>query len=93
MNSITVKFKKLSDKAKTPTFGTEFSAGADLYSAEGEIVIAPGETKFIGTGLSTAIPVGTVGIKAYPRFHCRQGFKFCSNSYTCGFLDSFFAVA
>ena len=45
MNSITVKFKKLSDKAKTPTFGTEFSAGADLYSAEGEIVIAPGETK------------------------------------------------
>lgn len=74
MNSITVKFKKLSDKAKTPTFGTEFSAGADLYSAEGEVVINPGETKFIGTGLSTAIPVGTVGlIYARSGLACKKG--------------------
>ncbi|MBQ3234607.1 MAG: dUTP diphosphatase [Clostridia bacterium] len=74
MNSITVKFKKLSDKAKTPTFGTEFSAGADLYSAEGEVVINPGETKFIGTGLATAIPVGTVGlIYARSGLACKKG--------------------
>ena len=28
----TVKFKKLTPNAIVPTYGTEFSAGADLYS-------------------------------------------------------------
>ena len=74
MNSITVKFKKLSDKAKTPTFGTEFSAGADLYSAEEEITINPGETAFIGTGIAMAIPVGKVGlIYARSGLACKKG--------------------
>ncbi len=74
MEKLTVKFIKLNENAKTPTFGTEFSAGADLYSAEEEIVIAPGETKFIGTGLATAIPVGTVGlIYARSGLACKKG--------------------
>ena len=37
MNKLLVEFKKLNENAVTPTFGTEFSAGADLYSAEGDI--------------------------------------------------------
>ncbi|MBE5744063.1 MAG: dUTP diphosphatase [Clostridiales bacterium] len=74
MEKLTVKFIKLNENAKTPTFGTEFSAGADLYSAEEEVVIAPGETKFIGTGLATAIPVGTVGlIYARSGLACKKG--------------------
>ena len=56
-----VKFKKLTDKAVKPTFGTEFSAGADLYSTE-KVVIGVGETKLIKTGLAVEIPVGYVGL-------------------------------
>ena len=56
-----VKFKKLTDKAIKPTFGTEFSAGADLYSTE-KVVIGIGETKLIKTGLALEIPVGYVGL-------------------------------
>ena len=74
MNRITIEFKKLNENAVTPTFGTEFSAGADLYSVEEEVVINPGETKFIGTGLATAIPVGTVGlIYARSGLACKKG--------------------
>ena len=58
-----VKTKKLRENAHIPTYGSEFSAGADLYAALGEnIEILPGETKFIPTGLSFEIPVGYVGL-------------------------------
>ncbi len=74
MNKISIEFKKLNENAVTPTFGTEFSAGADLYSVEEEVVINPGETKFIGTGIATAIPVGTVGlIYARSGLACKKG--------------------
>lgn len=57
-----VKCKKLHDKAKLPTYGSEFAAGADLYAAwEGEIErrsIRPHETIKIGTGLSFELPKG-----------------------------------
>ena len=56
-----LKFKKLTDKAIKPTYGTEFSAGADLYSTE-KMVIGVGETKLIKTGLAVEIPVGYVGL-------------------------------
>lgn len=74
MEKLTVKFTKLNANAKTPTIATEFSAGADLYSAEGEVVINPGETAFIGTGIATAIPEGTVGL-VYARsgLACKKG--------------------
>ena len=74
MEKITVNFKKLNENAVTPTFGSEYAAGADLYSAEEELVINPGETKFIGTGIATEIPVGTVGL-VYARsgLACKKG--------------------
>lgn len=54
--------KKLKDNAIIPTFGTDYSAGADLYACIDEsIVIKPGETKLIPTGLSMAIPEGYGG--------------------------------
>ncbi len=56
-----VKVKKLSEKAILPTYGTEFSAGADLYALDGE-VIAAGQTKLIHTGISLEIPEGLVGL-------------------------------
>ncbi len=58
-----VRIKKLRENAHIPTYGSEFSAGADLYAAVDEnIEILPGETKFIPTGLSFEIPVGYVGL-------------------------------
>ena len=58
-----VKIKKLNENAIIPTYGTEFSAGADLYALLDEpLTIQKGETKLIKTGLSMEIPVGYVGL-------------------------------
>lgn len=57
-----LKIKKLSENAIIPTYATEFSAGADLYSAEDKTDIAPGETRLIHTGISLEIPCGYCGL-------------------------------
>lgn len=60
---VKVNFKKLNENAVTPTYGTEFSAGADLYACEPEeITIKSGESKLIHTGLSLEIPEGYAGL-------------------------------
>jgi dUTP pyrophosphatase len=59
---IDLKIKKLSDKAVLPSYGSEFAAGADLYSAEDEIIIKSGETRLVHTGLAMQIPEGYVGL-------------------------------
>lgn len=54
-----VNIKKLNENAKTPTYGSEYAAGADLYACtDGDTVILPGETKLIGTGLAIEVPLG-----------------------------------
>ncbi|MBR2861259.1 MAG: dUTP diphosphatase [Clostridia bacterium] len=58
-----LQVKKLNEKAIIPTYGTEFSAGADLYALEdSSVTIGPNETKFIHTGICLAIPSGYVGL-------------------------------
>ena len=58
-----VEIKKLDERAIIPTYGTEYSAGADIYALLDEpITINPGETKMIHTGLAFAIPEGLVGL-------------------------------
>ena len=58
-----IKVKKLRPGAHLPTYGTEFSAGADLYAClEEPVTIAPGETKKIPTGLAMEIPIGCAGL-------------------------------
>ena len=58
-----VKIKKLSEGAIIPRYGTEFSAGADIYAlCEEPVSIAPGESKLIHTGIAMAIPNGLVGL-------------------------------
>ena len=58
-----IKVKKLRPGAHLPTYGTEFSAGADLYAClEEDVTIGPGETKKIPTGLAMELPVGTAGL-------------------------------
>ncbi len=57
-----INFKKLTKNAVTPKYGSDFSAGADLYAADESVKIAPGETKLIHTGIATEIPEGLVGL-------------------------------
>lgn len=70
-----VNIKKLIPNATIPTYGTEFSAGADLYSGMTDAVtIAPGTTEFIHTGIAMEIPVGLVGlIYARSGMACKKG--------------------
>lgn len=57
-----ISVKKLISNAILPTYGSEFSAGADLYMAGEEKVLIPaGETVLIHTGLAMEIPEGYGG--------------------------------
>lgn len=57
-----VKIKKLNEKAVIPTYGSEFSAGADLYACEeSTVTIEPHKTVLVHTGLSFEIPEGFAG--------------------------------
>lgn len=58
-----IKVKKLNENAIIPTYGTDFSAGADLYALPGETVtIEPHKTVMIHTGLAMEIPEGYAGL-------------------------------
>lgn len=57
-----MKIKRLNENAVIPTYGTEYSAGADLYACTDEdITINPGKTELIKTGIAIEIPVGYAG--------------------------------
>lgn len=58
-----VNIKKLENDAKIPTYGTDFSAGCDLYACSKEkISFNPGETKLIKTGIAMELPEGYAGL-------------------------------
>ncbi len=58
-----VRIKMLDGRATPMTYGTEYSAGADLYNLQGERVeIKPHETVLIHTGIAMEIPEGYVGL-------------------------------
>ena len=58
-----VRIKKLDDRATTPTYGTDYSAGADLYAVlDITVEIAPHTTVMIGTGIALEIPEGYCGL-------------------------------
>lgn len=73
MNAISVK--KLRENAILPTYGSAEAAGADLYAClEEDITIAPGESKFVPTGLAMEIPKGCAGlIYARSGLACKRG--------------------
>ncbi len=58
-----IQIKKLHPAAVTPTSGSKYAAGYDLYAClpHGSVEIAPHATAKIGTGLSLAIPEGYFG--------------------------------
>lgn len=57
-----IEIKKLRPGAELPTRGSAYAAGYDLRACiDAPVVIAPGETKMVVTGLSVAVPVGYFG--------------------------------
>ena len=57
-----IQLKKLKENALLPTRGSEHAAGYDLYAClEEDVLIAPGHTVKIGTGLAVAVPEGFFG--------------------------------
>lgn len=63
MITSTIRFKKTNDKAIVPTYGTEYSAGADMYACiDTPVIIEPGKTILIPTGLALEIPEGYAGL-------------------------------
>ncbi len=58
-----ISVKKLDERAVLPTYGSAYSAGADLYAVlDEDLTIAPGETKLVKTGLAMEIPEGYAGL-------------------------------
>lgn len=57
-----LNIKKLNVNATVPTYGTEFSAGADLYNLDTPVTIEPHATVLIHTGIAMEIPEGYCGL-------------------------------
>ena len=58
-----IAVKKLRENAVIPTYGSAEAAGADLYAClEETILIAPGETVFVPTGIAMEVPKGCAGL-------------------------------
>lgn len=70
-----IKVKKLRANALLPTYGSAEAAGADLYACLGaDVIIAPGKTAFIPTGLAMELPKGCAGlIYARSGLACKRG--------------------
>ncbi|MBQ3865869.1 MAG: dUTP diphosphatase [Clostridia bacterium] len=63
MDPIRVTVKKIREGAILPRYGSARAAGADLYACtESDLILKPGETALIPTGLIVALPEGTVGL-------------------------------
>ena len=73
MSSIRVKI--LRENAIVPTYGSAEAAGADLYAClEETLVIQPGKTAFVPTGIAMEVPMGCAGlIYARSGLACKRG--------------------
>ena len=70
-----IRVKKLKGAASLPTYGTLEAAGADLYAClEAPVIVAPGESAFIPTGIALEVPRGCAGlIYARSGMACKRG--------------------
>ena len=59
-NDNVLYFKKMSDRATTPSRGSELAAGYDLYSAENVIIPKQGKA-LVKTDIAIALPEGCYG--------------------------------
>lgn len=70
-----IKIKKVDERAKLPTRGSNSAAGYDLYALD-SVTIEGGQTAFIDTGLSIEIPEGYFGaIYARSGLACKHNLR------------------
>ena len=71
----TIRVKLLRSGAKLPTYGSLEAAGADLYAClEADMMIHPGQTAFVPTGIALEVPKGCAGlIYARSGMACKRG--------------------
>lgn len=61
--NMVLKMKKVRENAPVPKRGTKESAGLDLCAVIDEaVIINPGESVVLPTGLAVSVPVGTAGM-------------------------------
>lgn len=70
-----IRVKVLREGAILPTYGSAEAAGADLYAClEEAVILEPGRTVFIPTGISLEVPKGCAGlIYARSGIACKRG--------------------
>ncbi len=70
-----IRVIRLRPEAYMPTYGSKEAAGADLYAClDKDIIIQPGQSAFIPTGLAMEIPKGCAGlIYARSGLACKRG--------------------
>lgn len=70
-----IRVKKLNENAILPTYGSTEAAGADLYAClDGDLIVAPGQTAFVPTGIAMEVPKGCAGlIYARSGMACKRG--------------------
>jgi dUTP pyrophosphatase len=82
MQKIPVKIKRLHPDAKIPEHKTEYAAGFDIYSHQ-DVMLYPGETMKIPTGIAIEIPEGF-----YLRIEDRSGMAAKGIHKAAGIIDS-----
>ena len=70
-----IHVKILREGARLPAYGSAEAAGADLYAClESPVVVEPGKTVFIPTGIALEVPRGCAGlIYARSGLACKRG--------------------
>lgn len=87
---MTIKVKKMDEKAKLPYRATEGSAGADLFAfVDTDFVLKPGDRALIPTGIAIAIEDKSFGGFIFPRSSVASKFG-VSLSNCVGVIDSDF---
>ena len=80
-----LKVKKLHPDATIPSRGSPKASGLDLYSLE-TVVLCPGETKLIKTGIAFEIPDGyEIQVRARSGLSLKTGFRLANG---IGTVDS-----
>lgn len=80
----TLKVKKLSEDATTPTRAHSTDAGLDIYATT-STQIFPGETKALGTGVALSVPTGFVGLLCDRSSMGLRGFKVLGGVVDAGY--------
>lgn len=63
MRKVPVNIKKLKANAALPVYSSAAAAGADLRAClEEDVIIRPGKTEMISTGLAMEVPEGYAGL-------------------------------